>query len=691
MKRSFIVLLCVSAFIQSHAQSPEELLQQANAAKAQQLENRTENNKDAVPEDDSYLQESAQWIRNPIDLNTADKARLQSLHFLSALQVQNFLLYRSRLGKLISIYELQAVPGWDISTIEKIRHYVTAGTGIDIFTSLKKRLRHGNHLLLVRASQTLERSKGYLIGPAAGKSYYTGSPQKILLRYSHQYKDLLQYGVLGEKDPGESFFRGAQKAGFDFYSAHFFVRRLGIIKSLAIGDYTVNMGQGLIQWMSLAFQKGPDISLVKRESDVLRPYHSSGEINFHRGAGITLAKKRWEATAFASYRRVDANFATGDSSNVSDDHVTSLQTSGYHRTPGEIADKGSQRQLALGGNISYQFRKLHLGLNAVHYQFKYPLIKQPGPYNLYALSGKSFGNYSTDYSFTYRNFHVFGEAAFTNKKYPAFLNGLLISVAPNADMSLVYRHISKNYQSLYSNAFTENSSPNNESGLFTGITLRPAAAWRVDAYADLYRFPWLKYRVNKPATGADYMLQLTYKPNKVLEIYTRYRSGKKSIDYNPDGHTLNPVVPQPREDWRVQVSYKFNSFLTAGSRAEVNWFDQQGRDAESGFLINADLLYHPPLKKYSGNMRLQYFETDGYNSRLYAYEDDVLYNNSIPVLYGTGYRYYININYDITKKLSLWAKCSQFIYPGQKTISSYLDEIRGSHKTGISLQVLFKF
>ena len=691
MKRSALLFLCILFLVQSRAQSPEKLLQQANAAKAQELENITESNNDASPEDDSYQQESAQLIRNPIDLNTADAARLQSMHELSPLQVENFILYRTHLGKLISIYELQAVPGWDISTIEKIRPYIKVGPGEDIFTSLKKRFHHGNHMLLLRASQTLEPAQGYLIDPSSGKSYYTGSPQKILLRFSYHYKDLLQYGVLGEKDAGESFFRGAQKTGFDFYSAHFFVRRLGMIKSLAIGDYTVNMGQGLIQWMSLAFKKGPDISLVKREADVLRPYHSSGEINFHRGAGITLFKKRWEVTAFASYRRVDANFATGDSTLISDDHVTSLQTSGYHRTPGEIADKGVQRQLAFGGNISYQFRKLHVGLNAIHYQFKYPLVKQPEPYNMYALSGRSFGNFSTDYSFTYRNLHFFGEAAFTENKYPAFLNGLLISVAPKADMSLVYRDISKKYQSLYSDAFTENSSPTNEKGLYAGLSLRPAPGWRADAYADLYRFPWLKYRVDEPGAGADYMLQLTYKPNKVLEIYTRYRSDKKGINYNPDGHQLNPVVPQPRRDWRVQVSYQFNSAITGRSRAEVVWFDPRGRAVESGFLLYADLLYHPVLKRYSGNMRLQYFETDGYNSRLYAYEDDVLYNNSIPVFYQKGYRYYININYDINKRLSVWAKYSQSVYPGQKTISSYLDEISGSHKTGITLQVLFKF
>ncbi|MBL0144814.1 MAG: hypothetical protein IPP48_02690 [Chitinophagaceae bacterium] len=62
--------------------------------------------------------------------------------------------------------------------------------------------------------------------------------------------------MLGEKDAGEQFFKGNQKQGFDFYSTHLFARNIGIVKALALGDFTVNMGQGLTQWQSLAFKKG---------------------------------------------------------------------------------------------------------------------------------------------------------------------------------------------------------------------------------------------------------------------------------------------------------------------------------------------------------------------------------------------------------------------------------------------------
>jgi hypothetical protein len=656
----------------------------------QQLENITENSEDLETEDDSYLQQLNQLQRNPVNINTADETFFRDLRMLTPMQIQNFLAYRTLMGKLISIYELQAIPGWDVITIQKIRPFIIVSGSQGLLEDLGTRFRNGDNTILVRVSQTLERSRGYLLDSSNAKNFYPGSPQRLFVRYKYIYKNLLQYGVVAEKDAGEELFKGSQKKGFDFYSAHLFVRNVGIIKSLALGDFTVNMGQGLTQWMSLAFKKGPDIMAVKRQSAVLRPYNSAGEIFFHRGAGITVGKDKWQATLFGSIRKVDANF-NADTSNSQDDFISSLQTSGLHRTNSELEDKGSQRQLAFGGNFSYRPGRLHLGVNAIQFQFKYPLVKANDPYNLYALSGKTFGNYSTDYSYTYKNMHFFGEAAITDKKYPAFVNGLLLSVANNVDMSFFYRNISKGYQSLYTNAFTESTFPTNEKGLFAGITVRPHSSWRIDAYADMYRNPWLRFRVNAPAEGKDYMVQLNYKPNRQFEIYTRYKAESKFINYNPAQQTLSPVIAQPRKNWRTHFSYKLNPTFTLRSRAEMVWFDKKGAAEEQGFLVYTDILYKPIMKPLSANMRLQYFETDGYNSRLYAYENDVLYSFSIPVFYDKGYRYYINVNYDLTKKITCWVRWSQFIYSNRTEVGSGLDEIQGNRKSETRLQVLYKF
>ncbi len=680
----WLILFLVTADISAQVAEP------ITTNTEQQLENVTENNEDIETEDDSYLQEMVQFIKNPIELNYADAAELNQLRMLTPMQVQNFILYRSLVGKMVDLYELQAVPGWDIATIQKLRPYINVSIQVSAVDALKQRLKNGEHSILFRASQVPERSKGYLLDSSAATNFYPGSPQKLLFRYKYTYRNLFQYGIVAEKDAGEQFFKGKQKQGFDFYSAHIFVRKTGIIKSLAIGDFTVNLGQGLTQWQSLAFKKSVDVINIKREGEVLRPYNSAGEINFHRGFGITLAKKNWQLTVFGSYRNIDANLVS-DTSQTQDDFISSLQTSGYHRTKSETADKAVQRQLAFGGNFSYQYRRLHVGINGIQYKFKLPLIKSSEPYNLYALNGSSFGNYSFDYSYTFKNLHLFGEAAFTSNFDKAFINGILISASTKIDLSLLYRNISKSYQSLYTYAFTENTYPTNEKGFYAGISIRPNNAWRIDAYADFYKFPWLRYRVDAPSTGSDYLIQLNYKPNKQLEIYTRYHAESKAINVNAGQLTTSPVVQQPKKNWRTQISYKINPAITIRNRTEIVWFDKKGPAAEQGFLTYVDFLYKPMLKTFSGGIRLQYFETNGYNSRLYAYENDVLYSFSIPVFYDKGLRYYINVNYDVNKKIALWLKWAQTLYKDKTLIGSGLDEIKGATKSEIKLQVQYKF
>jgi hypothetical protein len=185
-------------------------------------------------------------------------------------------------------------------------------------------------------------------------------------------------------------------------------------------------------------------------------------------------------------------------------------------------------------------------------------------------------------------------------------------------------------------------------------------------------------------------VQLTYKPNKQLEIYSRFRSEAKAINYNPNQLTLPPVVAQPKQTWRTQFSYKVNSAVTLRNRVEMLWFNKKSSQAEQGFLAYFDFLYKPMLQPWAGSIRLQYFETDSYNSRLYAYENDVLYSFSIPVFYDKGLRYYVNANYDINRRLTIWIKWAQTIYKNKILIGSGLDEIKGNTKSEMKLQVMYR-
>ena len=650
----------------------------------QQLENLTDLEQTET-EDDSYLQQLELYRRNPISINTAEPSELRELRILTDLQIMNFISYRRIFGNFLSIYELQAIPTWDVNTLKKISPFLTVASTESLTDDFVKRFNHGRHSLLVRFTQILEPSEGFK--DTVPETKYLGSPQRYFFRYRYTFKNVLQFGLVGDKDAGEQFFNGAQHLGFDFYSFHLFARNVGIIKQLAIGDFTVNMGQGLIHWQSLAFKKSVDISGVKRQSTVLRPYNSAGEFTFNRGAGITIRKGNIDVTVFGSVRKLDANRVSDTV--TYEDYVSSFLTSGYHRTQSEIADRHSLRQVSYGGTIKYLGNRWQVGVNAVGYQFSEPVKKSAETYNIFALSGSNWYNMSVDYNYTYKNFHFFGEAAADKNFNKAFLNGVLISVDPRVDISMVHRAIEKDYQSVNGDAFTENIYPNNERGFYSGITIRPTTAFRLDAYADIYKFPWLKSNVDAPSYGKDYLVQLTYVPNKQLEVYTRFKNERKQNN-QPDNNTVTNYLDNfPRQNWRVQAGYKVTNAIALRSRAEVIWYDGKGKNAEQGFLSFFDFIYRPLTKPFSGVVRLQYFETDGYDSRLYAYENDILYSYSIPTFYDEGYRYYIMVNYDLNSRVSLWLRLGQYSYRNKNIIGSGADAIEGNTKTELKIQARF--
>ncbi len=677
MRRCFLVILLCCLLVH-----PNDAAQQTtNSTTEQQLENLTDA-AESETEDDSYLQELDYYLKNPLNLNEADEDDLKELRILSGLQISSFLRYRRLIGNLVSIYELQAIPDWDMITIRKILPYVLVAPKVTVGNLLSQRFRDGDHSLLVRYSQIMERSRGYDQSGTGTK--YAGGPQRLFFRYRYQFRNTLQFGLLGDKDAGEQFFKGAQRQGFDFYSFHFFARDAGKVKVLALGDFTVNLGQGLIQWQSLAFRKSVDVTGIKRQSPVLRPYNSAGEYNFHRGAGVTIKSGRLETTEFISLRKLSANLGTDTVSR--EDFFSSVITSGYHRTPGEIADKNNVSQVAAGGNLKFSGDNFHVGINTMNYFYSSDLKKRDEPYNLYAISGNQWSNHSLDYSYTGRNFHFSGEAAMDRHLHKAFISGLLLSVDPKADLSIIYRNISSRYQSINGNAFTENTYPTNEKGLFTGISVRPLSSWRIEAYADLFSFPWLKYLVDAPSGGSEYLVQLTYSPNRILEFYTRYRSETKQKNLPENQAVTNILISIPKKSWRTQFNYRLSPAVRIKSRSEIMWYDKVGVKRETGFLLLFDLFYNPPLKNFSTNFRVQYFETEGYNGRIYAYENDVLWYYSVPAFFNRGTRYYLNINYDLSKNISCWLKWSQTHYFDQDTIGSGLDEINGSKKSELRIQ-----
>ena len=666
-----------------------------NISETGQLESLAEK-KDADPEDDSYEMDLEYRTHHPLNLNQASSDELAALHLLTALQISNFLLYRKLLGSLLSIYELQAVPGWDLTSIKELLPYIKVGKNESLYSAIRDRWRGGDASLLIRESQVLEKAAGYQKPANPEASHYLGSPQKIFFRYTYNYKQLLQYGFSGDKDAGEPFLRGAQRYGFDFYSFHFFLRNAGLVRNLALGDFTVNLGQGLIQWQTISFTKGGNVLGIKRQAAPLRPYRSAGEFNFHRGAGISLQKGNWSSTLFLSNQKISSNAASDTAGR--EDLFTSFENSGYHRTANEIADRNNNRQFSAGGNLVYDKQRFNMSVNFIHFGFGKSVQKEDAPYNLYSFKGRSLTNISFSYGYTFRNMHWFGELAFDQARHPAWVQGVLMSLGAALDLSLLYRNISPAYQSAYADAYTENSSPVNEKGFYTGLSFRPLNGFSIEMYYDLFVFPWLKYRVDAPGYGNDFLIRTFFQPDKKWYISSDYKQEKKPGNQEIAEMTTHPVFSPVKKRWELETGYKINPEFRFKAKMAYIWIQkdwEQIKTKQEGFLGFLDIFYHS--LRINANLRIQHFLTPGYDFRIYIYENDMLFSFSLPPSYNNGWRFYININkgFHLSEKLpgshpvtlTAWVKWGLTLYTDKPLIGSGLDQISSNKKTDLKFQI----
>ncbi|MDX5422719.1 MAG: helix-hairpin-helix domain-containing protein, partial [Hymenobacteraceae bacterium] len=340
---------------------------------------------DNVPYEDFY-ETLFQYFQRPIDLNRATPEELASLYILSRPQIASFFRHIRENGPLLSIYELQAIPDFDLITIYKLVYFVRvddAGLNADQRPLLQRIVGEDNNALLIRYERTLQERRGYTSIDTSSRSTarYLGSPDKVLMRYRVSHTRDYSLGFTAEKDAGEqlTWDPDTRRYGLDFYSAHLQFYNKGKFKSIALGDYQLQFGQGLLLSSGYTVGKGSEtITTVSRPNVGLRPYSSVLEHAFYRGAAATYSFGRVDVTGFVSGKRVDANLqAQLDTLDNFGDFFTGIQTSGFHRTPSELANKWRVREQIIGGNATYQSRNRTLlaGITAMATTYSSPIQK----------------------------------------------------------------------------------------------------------------------------------------------------------------------------------------------------------------------------------------------------------------------------------------------------------------------------
>jgi hypothetical protein len=619
---------------------------------------------------DQVLQHLHYFRKHPLNLNEASESDLRQLHLLTDLQVHHLIRYRNLLGALLSVYELQAVPHFDVETVRRLMPFISVGPATSFNQSLKNAFRKGTSMVILRWSRFLQKEE----------SNFSGSPDHLLLKYRFQSGNKVYYGLTAEKDAGEIFFRKGR--GFDFHSGHYFIRTDRLVETIALGDFMVNFGQGLVQWNSFAFSKGPEVMGIKRSAPVLTPYRSSGETGFNRGAGISLARKNWSATVFGSYRKVSASLA--DSSGF----ISSLPVSGLHRTESENAGRHAVQLMNYGGRLSWQGNRWKAGIHTAGYELSKDVLKLGKPYRLFHELSRRELNAGMDYSYTVNNIHLFGEGALGKGGATAFVQGGLMSLHPKVDFSFLLRSIGRGYRAVAPGVFAESSSGEEEKGFYIGMVVRPALPWQIQGYADLYRFPWLRFSADAPSGGEDYLLQCRFVPHRKWEAVLRFRSETK-MD-NTTNRILHAVLPSKRRNIRFHFSGSLFPGTEAGARMEYLWFEDGAGARSEGVSWFAEASSRL-TNRCSFNFRLQAFDNENNNTRIYAFEKDVLFSSGIPGFSGKGFRYYLNLHFEAGSRLACWIRYAQTIYKNGHVYNSAGNGLEATGKSEAKLQVMYYF
>lgn len=607
--------------------------------------------------------------QHPLVINSATKEELQRLHFLSDIQIDDLIEFRTKTGQIYSLYEMATIEGFNPDLLQKLEPIISFE--IQGSTHNKKR---ANSDVIVRSTRVLSNSDDGVTNPN-----YQGSMERYYMRLKHTSNNL-EYGIVAEKDPGEAFFKYSNKYGFDYTGAYGNFRIGPSGQRIFIGDYHVNFGQGLVANQGFSMGKSSETTQIFRSGQGIRSSSSTDENLFFRGIASQFKIGPITFMPFVSYRTLDANIDTIEGKS----QFGAFQISGYHRTSSEIEGKNSLEQMVGGGYAGLSIRRWSIGFTGVFTRFNAEMNRSDEPSNQFLWEGKENFVAGLDWKGSVKNVFLFGEAAASANNGKALLSGILMKPVSNAEFTAVYRNINKTYFSFFSNAFTESSRTNDEHAMYLGFKFFPAPNWTVRSYVDFFEYRWVKYTTTAPSNGTELFVQLSYRFSENTEIYLRYFQEEKKIKIITGNYKYNEL--QQINRFRLNFSKKVNENFSLRSRIELSLYSKLNN--EKGILAYQDLIYKPVGKPFSMNCRLAWFDTEGYNSRLYALENDLLYSFSIPALYGNGIRTYLNFRQTFSKQISLWLKVAATHWFSQ-TATEELGE--SNTKSEMKVQLRYQF
>lgn len=607
--------------------------------------------------DDLSGQSREDWIEEIVDLTGADSYDLNHLSYEVAVnrlhmtdyQYYQLQLYLELYGDMVSIYELEAVEGFTQQDFQRLRGNIDVAPSVKKLHFFRNFFRRSKSGLWIRYGQTLEKAVGY---DRSRAWHYQGSPLHLCFRYSFNTQDRLFVKFSGEKDAGEQFFKGDRRKGFDFYSGSICLKNMGIFKTVVLGDFRLNLGQGLMAGASLLSGKGFDINGVRRFQTAIHAIAPTNEGTFLRGGALSLGKTKITGTLFCAKR---------------------VETGG----------------IAFGGDILYRHSLFKIGMRAAGIALNSRNGSLP-PYKLFSREDKNMFNFGMDYQVIVKKQLLFGEFSVNKFGKTGILQGAVFTLVPVAKFVVLLRYYNRTFTAPLGRAFGALPKNSGETGCYVAGQYVLGRRCELNIYFDYYRLLWLSYRTDAPATGTDIGLSIRYRIGRNSILTFRY--WWKSTEENRNNSFYYKEL-QTHYRHKVRITLTQQPFDIFRAVTEIQWQlnSYSGMsDSYRGLLLMQDLAFE--LKKWNTSLhfRIACFDTDRYEERLYACEHDVYYAFTIGSYYYRGVRAYVLLRYRY-RWLTLWLRLARTRYFDRPYVGSGHDRINRPHKTDIRLQMMFSF
>lgn len=609
---------------------------------------------------------------SPLNINTATRDELAQLPFLTYEQIEDIHAYIYVHGPMLTLGELQLTGSLDYTSRQLLRHFVYAG---DVSVKREKIrmddvLRSGRNEVITRMDIPLYVRDGFRYHtPQELERYpnraYLGTRLSHSVRYSFNWHNRIRFGFAADKDAGEPFM-GRNRMGYDFYSPYLYIKDMGMVKELALGNFKAQFGQGLLVGGGFSLGKSMALTNMQRSGQGLKPHASTQEYGYLSGAGIALRKGHTAFTVLGASTPTDATLR-GDSA------ISSFKEDGYHRTELEWSKKRNVRLDTWAANVRYEFRGLRYGGTVLYEHLSLPYKGQ-----------NRFWGVSADLSLGRPRYALAMELTLADSK-PALICWESFRMGRGWSVTSLFRYYSPEYGALHSNAVADGS-VRNEVELLTGFN-HSGRNLKINGYADLFMHPKPGYGASERSNGMDLRMDMEWRTGRLDNICFTARFKSKQQDCKYTG----------KLEYCLTGRYRVRWIHTCHSGGELNTqlhyvrYDFIAQPISNGIAVIQSYNRSLVRERLDLNVTAAVFCTQSYDSRVMFYESGLRYAYNFMTLYGKGGHASVTVKYRIDDSFQINFKAGGTRYSDRDWISSAQQRIDACHKEDVSIQLICRF